>query len=91
MDNFLNLWITHLIKPQSFKFGISNIRGGGIIQKTITVLHLNTTFLELLSLLETEGKNQTYPLVNKKQASKKGKKSEVAEKTGNIDAVTPIS
>ncbi len=60
---------------------------------------MNVSFLELLmSLLDVEvdstenEKQTTYPLVNRKQASKKGnKKSEVAEKAGNTEAVTPIS
>lgn len=59
---------------------------------------MNVSFLELLSLLNRgmdsiENEKQTiYPLINKKQASKKSsKKSGVAEKTGNIEAVAPIS
>lgn len=59
---------------------------------------MNVSFLELLRLIgegagcvENE-KKATYPLVNKKQAYKRNsKKSEAAEKTGNIEAVTPIS
>jgi len=64
----------------------------------VETLKMNVSFLELLSLLDVRvdsienEKQAVYPLVNKKQASKKvNKKSEVAEKTGNIEAVTPIS
>lgn len=70
----------------------------GSIKIMVDTLRMNVSFLELLSLLDVRvdsienEKQAVYPLVNKKQASKKvNKKSEVAEKTGNIEAVTPIS
>lgn len=59
---------------------------------------MNILFLELLGLLgeevdrEENEKQAIYPLSNKKQAKKKeNKRSEVVEKTGSIEAVTPIS
>lgn len=70
-----------------------------LILKTAAVsLEMSTKFLALAEMLldlnfEFDDSRRKYPLANKKQqaAKREGKRSEVAEKAGTIDSVTPIS